>query len=66
VPKACAGLRRRRFFLYLAEFLDAIRPGSFPNMRCWRFYLAWLAAALLLGATNTPAAMGAAFAALAY
>ena len=34
--EACAGLRRRRFFLYLAEFIDAIRPGSFPNMRSRR------------------------------
>src|SRR5438552_10624984 len=31
-----AGLRRGRFFLHLAEFLGAIRPGSFPNMRSLR------------------------------
>jgi hypothetical protein len=29
---AFAGLRRWRFFLHLAEFLDAIRPGSFPKI----------------------------------
>jgi hypothetical protein len=33
---AFAGLRRGRFFLHLAEFLDAIRPSSFPNMRSRR------------------------------
>jgi hypothetical protein len=27
-----AGVRCARFFLHLAEFLDAIRPSSFPNM----------------------------------
>src|SRR2546423_1827427 len=32
----CAGLRRGRFFLHLAEFLDAIRLGSFPNLRSLR------------------------------
>jgi hypothetical protein len=26
-----AGLRRGRFFLHLAEFLDAIRPGFFSQ-----------------------------------
>ena len=62
-----AGLRSGRFFLHLAEFLDAIRPGSFPNMRslrkyngrlfrCWRFYLACVIAALLLNATSARAA----------
>ena len=35
---AFAGLRRGRFFLHLAEFLDAIRPGSFPNMRSCRHH----------------------------
>jgi len=61
------GLRRGRFFLHLAEFLDAIGPGSFPNMRslrkyngrlfrCWRFYLACVIAALLLNATSARAA----------
>jgi hypothetical protein len=33
---AFAGLRRGRFFLHLPEFLDAIRPGSFPNTRSRR------------------------------
>jgi hypothetical protein len=33
---AFAGLRRGRFFLHLAEFLDAIRPGSSPNMTSLR------------------------------
>jgi len=33
-----AGLRGGRFLLHLAEFLDAIRPGSFPNMRSLRHY----------------------------
>jgi hypothetical protein len=31
-----AGVRRGRFFLHLAEFLDAIRPCSFPDMRSLR------------------------------
>jgi hypothetical protein len=33
---AFAGLRRGRIFLHLAEFLDAIRLGSFPDMRSLR------------------------------
>ena len=32
------GLRGGRFFLHLAEFLDAIRRGSFSNMRSLRHY----------------------------
>ena len=35
---SAAGVRCARFFLHLAEFLDAIRPGSFPNMRSLRHY----------------------------
>ena len=33
---SAAGVRCARFFLYFAEFLDAIRPGAFPNMRSLR------------------------------
>ena len=33
---SATGLRGGGFFLHLAEFLDAIRPGSFPNMRSRR------------------------------
>ena len=35
---SAAGVRCARFFLHLAEFLDAIRPDSFPNMRSLRQY----------------------------
>ena len=63
---SAASLRRGRFFLHLAEFLDAIRPGSFPNMRslrqdngrlfrCWRLHLSCVFGALLLSATSAPA-----------
>ena len=34
--ESAEGLRRGGFFLHLAEFLDAILPGSFPILRSRR------------------------------